>query len=119
MLAELRQQGYRQGETIVYDYLRSLREYPEWREAYTSTKEKQAHSTSPSGLSGREAAWLFACNPQKLRLTQVFKLDHVRRSEEELETAYQLAQDFRVMVTRQQEANLGRWRKRSPGQRYC
>jgi transposase len=111
LLAELREQGYRQGETIVYDYLRSMRERPEWREAYTSTKKQQAHSTSQSDLSAREAAWLFACNPQKLRLTQVFKLDHVRRSEEELEIAYQLAQDFRVMVTRQQEANLGRWLK--------
>ncbi len=111
LLAELREQGYRQGETIVYDYLRSMRDRPEWREAYTSTKKQQAHSTSQSDLSAREAAWLFACNPQKLRLTQVFKLDHVRRSEEELEIAYQLAQDFRVMVTRQQEANLGRWLK--------
>ncbi len=109
LLAELREQGYRQGETIVYDYLRSMRERPEWREAYTSTKKQQAHATSQSDLSAREAAWLFACNPQKLRLTQVFKLDHVRRSEEELEIAYQLAQDFCVMVTRQQEANLGRW----------
>jgi len=87
LLAELREQGYRQGETIVYDYLRSMRERPEWREAYTSTKKQQAHSTSQSDLSAREAAWLFACNPQKLRLTQVFKLDHVRRSEEELEIA--------------------------------
>src|SRR6266566_10156547 len=38
LLAELREQGYRQGETIVYDYLRSMRDRPEWREAYTSTK---------------------------------------------------------------------------------
>src|SRR5260370_11511616 len=111
LLAALREHGYQQGETIVYDYVRSPRERPEWREAYTSTKKQQAPSTSQSDLSAREAAWLFACNPQKLRLTQVFKLDHVRRSEEELEIAYQLAQDFRVMVTRQQEATLGRWLK--------
>jgi hypothetical protein len=88
LLAELRELGYWQGETIVYDYLRSLRERPQWREAYTSTKKKQAHSLSQPDLSARQAAWLFACNPQKLLLMQVFKLDHVRRSEEELEIAY-------------------------------
>ncbi len=37
------------------------------------------------------------------------KLDHVRRSDEEWETAYQLAQDFRVMVTRRQHNVLDRW----------
>lgn len=111
LVAELRERGYRQGETIVYDYLRSLRERPAWLEAYSSKKKKQAHSTSQSDLSAREAAWLFACNPQKLRLGQLITLDRLRRCEEELETAYQLAQDFRVMVTKRQEGILGRWLK--------
>ncbi len=43
------------------------------------------------------------------------KLDHLRRSEEGLETAYQLAQDFRVMVTKRQEATLDRWLKEAKG----
>ena len=37
------------------------------------------------------------------------RLDHLRRSEQELETVYQLAQDFRVMVTSRQEGVLPRW----------
>ncbi len=47
------------------------------------------------------------------------KLDDLRRADEDLEAAYQLAQDFRVMVTKRQEAVLDRWRKRSQGQQYC
>src|SRR2546423_3188802 len=89
-----------------------------WLPAYTAAK-KQAPTASQLPLSAHEAAWLFARNPQRLRLTQVVKLDDLRRANEDLETAYQLAQDFRVMVTKQQEALLDRWRKRSQGQRYC
>jgi transposase len=109
LVSELQERGYRQGETIVYDYLRSRREQPAWLEAYAATKKTQTHATSSSPLSAREAAWLFACNPQKLRLTQVVKLDQVRRFDEGYETAYQLAQDFRVMVTKRQEGALHRW----------
>ncbi len=86
-----------------------MREQPEWLEAYAATKKKQAHAAPQLSLSAREAAWLFACNPQKLRLTQVVRLDHLRRSEQGLETVYQLAQDFRVMVNSRQEGVLPRW----------
>lgn len=109
LVSELRERGYRHGETIVYDYLRSMREQPAWLEAYAATKKTQTRAASSSPLSPREAAWLFACNPQKLRLTQVVKLDQVRRCDEGYETAYQLAQDFRVMVTKRQEGTLPRW----------
>ena len=116
-MTELRNLGYQQGETIVYDYLRSVREQPAWQEAYMATKKRPSHGVLPLSISAHKAAWLFACNPQKLRLTQVVKLDRLRRSEEGLETAYQLAQDFRVMVTKRQEAVLDRWRNRSQGPR--
>jgi transposase len=115
LVAELRQQGYQQGETIVYDYLRSAREQPAWLQTSTATKKMRTHAASSSPLSAREAAWLFACNPQKLRLTQVVKLDRVRRSDEGYETAYQLAQDFRVMVTKRQEGAFHRWLKEARG----
>lgn len=115
LVAELREQGYRQGETIIYDYLRSVREQPAWLKAYSATKKRPSHRAPQLSLSAREAAWLFACNPQKLRLTQVMRLDHLRRSEQGLETAYQLAQDFRVMVTRRQEGVLHRWLQEAKG----
>jgi transposase len=108
LVTELRNRGYRQGETIVYDYLRRMREQPAWLPAYTAAK-KQAPPASQLFLSAHEAAWLFARNPQRLRLTQVVKLDDLRRADEDLEAAYQLAQDFRVMVTKRQEAVLDRW----------
>ncbi len=39
------------------------------------------------------------------------KLDDLRRSDEELETASRLAQDFRTMVTKRQAGVLNRWLK--------
>jgi len=114
LVDELRAQGYRHGETIVYDYLRRIREQPAWLPAFTAAK-KQAPTASQLPLSAHEAAWLFARNPQRLRLMQVVKLDNVRRADEDLEAAYQLAQDFRVMVTKRQEAVLDRWLKEAKG----
>jgi transposase len=46
LLAELREQGYRQGETLVYDYLRTLREQPAWMEQYQAQKKSSAHTRS-------------------------------------------------------------------------
>ena len=104
LLVELEERGYRQGETIVYDYLRTLRQQPAWMELYQRRKKAAVRSATQTTLSAREAAWLFVCNPQKLRLPQVIRVDHLRVTDEELGLAYQLAQDFRVMVT-----VLGRW----------
>src|SRR5258708_6602041 len=115
LVAELRERGYRHGETIVYDYLRSLRQQPAWLEEYTATKMRPSHGALTLSLSAREAAWLFVCNPQKLRLAQVLKLDPLPRSEERLETAYQLAQDFRVMVTKHQKDALPGWLQEAKG----
>ncbi|HEX6553574.1 MAG TPA: ISL3 family transposase, partial [Ktedonobacteraceae bacterium] len=109
LLTELRAQGYRQGETIVYDYLSTLREQPAWMEQYQARKKTSAQAESQGVLSAHEAAWLFVCNPRKLRLSQVVQLDHLRRVDEELELIYQLTQDFRTMVTQRQVSVLGRW----------
>jgi hypothetical protein len=83
-LAEIREQGYGSGETIVYDYLRALRERPHGLEADQLSKKRAVHSTSQPTLSARAAAWVFVCNPQKLRLPQVLSLDHLRVVDEEL-----------------------------------
>jgi len=109
LLVELRERGYRQGETIVYEYLRTLRKPPEGMDASEVQKKTTVHSAAQRALSAREAAWLFVCNPQKLRLSQARRLDHLRVTHEDLGLAYQLAQDFRVMVTRRQAPVLGRW----------
>ena len=106
LLVELRERGYRQGETIVYEYLRTLRKPPE---GVVVRKNAAVRSAAQTALSAREAAWLFVCNPQKLRLSQAVRLDHLRVTHEDLGLAYQLAQDFRVMVTKRQVHVLGRW----------
>ena len=109
LLVELRERGYRQGETIVYDYLRTLRKAPEGMEASQVQMQTTVRSAAQTALSAREAAWLFACNPHKLRLSQAVRLDSLRVTHEDLGLAYQLAQDFRAMVTKQQVQVLGRW----------
>jgi len=72
-------------------------------------KKIAVDSAAQKALSAREAAWLFVCNPQKLRIFQAARLDHLRVTNEDLGLAYQLAQDFRVMVTKRQVHVLGRW----------
>ncbi|MBV9230996.1 MAG: ISL3 family transposase [Chloroflexi bacterium] len=109
LLVELRERGYRQGETIVYDYLRTLRKPPEGMDVSVVQKKSAVRSAAQTALSAREAAWLFVCNPQKLRIPQARRLDYLRVTDEELGLAYQLAQDFRMMVTKRQVTVLGRW----------
>jgi transposase len=109
LLAELRERGYQGGETLVYDYLRPLREQPEWMEAYQQQKGLKAQGKRLAPPSAREAAWLFICNPRKLKLRQVWELEPLRLQDEELGSAYQLVQDFRTMVTQRQVSVLPRW----------
>jgi transposase len=109
LLVELRERGYQQGETIVYDYLRTLRQAPEGMDASVVQKQAPGRFAAQTALSAREAAWLFACNPHKLRLSQAVRLDSLRVTHEDLGLAYQLAQDFRTMVTKRQVHVLGRW----------
>ncbi len=68
LLVELRERGYRQGETIVYDYLRTLRKPAEEGNASEKTAVGSAAQTA---LSAREAAWLFVCN---LKLTRFWRV---------------------------------------------
>ncbi len=68
LLEELRGQGYQGGSTIVRDYLRSMRKQPAWKEAYQQSQKHHHPGTTPAPLTAREAAWLFVCNPCKLKL---------------------------------------------------
>jgi transposase len=111
LIAEVRAQGYLGGDTIIFDYLRSLQDAPSWMETYHQAKQRKARGTPGTPLSARTAAWLFVCNPRKLKLRQVWQLEPLRVGDEELAQAYQLVQDFRTMVTQRQVAFLGRWLK--------
>lgn len=103
LVAEVRERGYQGGATMVYDYLRKMK-----REAARRHAEPRPVSAGVA-LSAREAAWLFVRDPRRLSLRQVWQLDPLRTLDAELEQAYQLAQDFRVMVARRQASVLERW----------
>ena len=115
LVAELQKQGYRERETIVFDYLWPLHKHPEWLAAYQQQQQRAAQGKLTAPLSPREAAWLFVCPPSKLTLAQVRQLDPLRRGDEELGKAYELVQDFRTMVTRRQLAFLPRWIEEAKG----
>ncbi len=89
------------GDAIITTKLRVMMRDQQKKQAGRSARQDQ--------LSASEAAWLFICNPRKLKLRQVRQLDPLRRLEEELEHVYQLTQDFRVMITRRCSYMLGPW----------
>ena len=109
LIADIRAQGFRGSDTIVFDYLRPLREEAAWREVYEQCKAHKQRGMSVAPMSAHEAAWLFVCNPRKLKLRQVWQLESLRTAEEDLGRAYELAQDFRSMVTLHQPEHLARW----------
>jgi len=111
LIKEIRAQGYQGGESIVHDYLKDKRTTPAWMELYQQCKQRKAQGKSTTPLSARQAAWLFVCNPRKLKIQQVRALEPIRLHDDELGTAYQLAQDFRTMVTQRQVAMLEPWLK--------
>ncbi len=109
LIEELRARGYQGGGTIVRDYLRGLSTQPEWQKAYQQVKHEMQSGTAQAPLSAREAAWLFVCNPRKLKLGQVLQLEPLRVVDEEFARVYNLAQDFRMMVVARQAEYLPRW----------
>ena len=112
LIKEIREQGFRGSDTIVFDYLRSVREDPKWREEYQRRKQQIACGVSRKPLSAHQAAWLFVCNPRKLIWKQVWwQLEPLRIGDDELGKAYHLAQDFRAMIKERQVEVLPRWLK--------
>ena len=112
LIAEIRARGFRGSATIVRDYLRPLREEPDWKENYHQKKQQMACGGSRKPLSAHQAAWLFVCNPRKLKWRQIWwQLEPLRVEDEELGRAYHLAQDFRAMITQRQVGVLPRWLK--------
>jgi Transposase len=79
-------------------------------EACRQRKQQIACQVSKRPLSAHDAAWLFVCNPRKLKWRQVcWQLEPLRVEDEELGRAYHLAQDFRAMIVHRQAAVLPRW----------
>ncbi len=52
LFAELRARGYQGGATLVSDYLRPLREHPDWWDAYQQQKARQARGAALSTAGG-------------------------------------------------------------------
>ncbi|MGZ3645454.1 MAG: hypothetical protein ACXVCM_16560 [Ktedonobacteraceae bacterium] len=65
LLVELRERGYRQGETIVYEYLRTLRKPPEGVSASAVRKNAAIRSAAQTALSAREAGMVVCLQSPK------------------------------------------------------
>jgi transposase len=111
LIEEIRAKGYLGGGSIVYEHLQKSHPQPEWVETYQQCKKQKALGKQVTPLSARQAAWLFVCNPRKLKFRQVWALEPLRLHDDELGHAYQLAQDFRTMVTQHKVELLEPWLK--------
>jgi hypothetical protein len=110
LIAEIRTRGFPGSATIIRDYLKPLRAEPAWMEVYQQRKQQIAGGVSKKPLSAHQAAWLFVCNPRKLKWRQIWwHLEPLRVEDEELGRAYHLVQDFRTMITQRQANVLPRW----------
>jgi transposase len=109
LITDIREQGFAGSGTLVFDYLRPLREEAAWRQIYQQWKEQRQRGISAAPISAHQAAWLFVCNPRKLKFRQVWQLEPLRVGDEEFSKAYELAQDFRAMVVFHQAEQLPRW----------
>lgn len=94
---ELRELGYRGSERAVYRFLTSLRERP-------------ANEPNETELfSVKQVTWLFLREPTDLDEQEQQTLTAIRKSQEALETAYQLVQAFRSIVRHRQGDRLDAW----------
>jgi transposase len=111
LIEEIKGKGYRGGESIVYEHLQKSHPPAEWMEAYQQCKRQKAQGKQVTPLSARQAAWLYVCNPRKLKFRQVWRLSPLRLHDDELGHAYQLVQDFRTMITQRKVELLEPWLK--------
>ena len=111
LIAEIHTQGFRGSASIVREYLRPLRAELDGIKDSQQRKPYLASGIANKPLSAHAAAWLFVCNPRKLKLSQVGQLEPLRVEDDELGKAYELAQDFRAMIVQRQTSVLPRWLK--------
>jgi transposase len=109
LIEEIREKGFRGGDTLVYEYIQKSYPAPQWVEAYQQRKQLRVQGKQVTPLSARQASWLFVCNPRTLKWRQVWVLEPLRLADEELGQTYQLVQDFRTMVTERKVELLAPW----------
>ncbi len=82
LVAELREQGYRGSDTIVFDYLRPLQEQPEWLEAYQRQHQRAAQGMPTAPLSAHSACLALRVSSTQIDAhpgTATRPLTHARR----------------------------------------
>jgi transposase len=60
-------------------------------------------------MSATRASWLFVSQAGKLDAKQKQHVGHIRAGHPDLETAYQLSQEFVMMLAERREADLDTW----------
>lgn len=103
LYAEIREQGYAGGRTIVKDYVSYLRRYPGQAQMAHPRKDR-ANSVSP-----RELRWLLARQKEELDEEQTDKLKRLLESSSEVQRVHALVQNFHIMVRHKREEMLDCW----------
>ena len=101
---ELKAQGYRGSERAVYRYLSLLKNT---RGPLAETASTQA--VHQQAFSAKKAVWLLIRQPEELDEQQQRDLSFIRQVSQEIENAYQLAQNFTRMLRQRQGHLLDHW----------
>jgi len=106
---EIHSQGYDGCMTIVVNYVTKLRQQigePSTAGPVTRTQPTLANDALPTP---RQSAWWFYLPYEHLREKQQNQLQQLRSHDNELNTAYQLAQQFRNLLNRHSSTGFDQW----------
>src|SRR5947209_3606421 len=109
---ELRAKGYKGSQKAIYRCLATLElfvSFPAKRSSAQACSETESQSNSPLALSAPQATWLFFRKEEDLKAEEQENLRQLRQARPDLETAYQLVQEFLSMVRELSGERLEEW----------
>jgi transposase len=108
----IRSQGYSGSETLVRQYVSSLREEigpPRRPRRYYPRISKERQRQQRTALSSRRATWLVLRRPEELSSHEKHMLDLLEQAHPQLKVACELAQVFAQMIRRRNAPALEPW----------
>lgn len=98
---ELQARGFTGSRMMVYRWIQLQREKPASAPAHMQQK-------TPQSMAPRHLAWLFLRDPERLEMQEMQVLSLIRKSQQ-VETAYELAQQFVTLLKERNAQPLDTW----------
>jgi transposase len=109
---ELRAQGYKESPRALYRYLATLEPAVNSAAKRGSSSAMKQPASPPNpllALSVQQATWLFFRKADELKPEERERLQQLRQASPEIETAYQLVEQFLRMVRERSGEQLATW----------